>query len=83
MPRPQSREVTAELERQAWSLRMRFQTQEDIAAALGVSQETVSRMLKRTGEKLAKAFQDQIAEMRAEQTGQLAAIAKAAFTAWE
>ena len=51
MSRPPSREITAELERQAWKLRTHFWSHEDIANALHVSEEAVARMLQRVGEK--------------------------------
>ena len=76
-------ERTQELERQAWRLRMRFWSQQDIAQELGVSQETVSRMLHRVAERLNKAFLQEISCMRAEQTEQLTQIARTAYEAYE
>jgi len=79
MSHARPKEVTQELERQAWNLRMDCWTQEHIAEHLGLTQEVVSRMLKRTAEKLQKAFEAEIALMRVEQTGQLMRIAEAAL----
>src|SRR5882757_3960511 len=83
MSNPQPTEVTQEMERKAWNLRMRCFTHDEIAEELGVDESTVSRMLKRMGEKLTTAFQEEIAQMRAEQSGQLLHIARTALHAWE
>src|SRR5205807_5159255 len=58
-------------------------TQQHIAEELCLSQEVVSRMLKRMGDKLTRAFQQEIAQMRIEQTAQLMHIAEAAMNAWQ
>ena len=76
-------ERTQELERIAWKLRTRCWSQDDIADKLGVSQETVSRMLNRVAERLNKAFLQEITRMRLEQTAQLDHIARAALDAYE
>ena len=83
MSKANPKEVTEELERQAWKLRMKCWTQDEIALELGVSQAVVSRMLKRTGKKLSEAFVEEMAQMRAEQTGQLLNIARSALAAWD
>jgi hypothetical protein len=83
MSHPQPKEVTAELERQAWKLRMRCWSHEEIADKLGVTPSAVSRMLKRMGDKLTKAFQEDIHQVRAEQTGHLFEIARLALDTWE
>lgn len=78
------RQVTRDRERRAWELRVtQFQTEQQIADALGIDTSTVCRMLQRLEKRLAKTFEGQAAEIKAEQTAQLQHIAQEAIRAWE
>lgn len=78
------KEVTAEREREAWRLRIeRHLTQEQIAELLEVDGSTVSRMLRRQEQRLAKEFQDHALHVKARQTAQLEEIAREAVAAWD
>ena len=83
MQKKRPQEATAELERRAWDLRTRCFSHDAIATELGVTQETVVRMLKRVCDRLAIAFEAQILQMRTEQTSQLMYIAREALSMWE
>lgn len=75
-------ELTQNREERAWLLRQQFWTEERIARDLGVTQQAVSKMLKRVRVRLAKEFKDRAEEIKAEQTTQLSHIADEAMQAW-
>src|SRR2546423_473499 len=83
MSTTQPKEVTAELERAVWNLRMKCWNHFDIADKLRISEKEVARLLKHAAEKYIKAFQEQMQQVRAEHTGQLQQIAHLALNAWE
>jgi len=83
MSATQPKELTADLERKAWDLRMKCWSHFEIADELRITEKEVARLLKRMADKFAKAFLEEIHQMRVEQTAQLQQIAKAAFQAWE
>lgn len=64
-------------------MRQAFATEAQIAEELGVTQQAVSLILKRQAAKLATAFADQAANIRATQTAQLEHLAAEAAAAWE
>lgn len=78
-----SREVTRERERRAWELRQKSWTEQRIADALGIDQATVSRMLRRVEDKLAKEFAAGAERIKAQHTARLEHIADEAYQAWE
>src|SRR5690242_11080898 len=80
MAKAPKREVTRDHERRAWELRVREHlTEQAIAERLGVAESTVCRMLQRIEKRLAGEFRDRAAQIKAEQTAQLQALARVAL----
>jgi DNA-binding Lrp family transcriptional regulator len=71
------------LEQQAWGLAARGLSQEVIAAKLGVSQPTVSRMLARAEDRAIKAADAYVKGVKVRQTAILEAVVCEALQAWE
>lgn len=76
-------EVTEEREREAWLLRQAGWSQVRIADHLKVSQQAVSKMLNKTGRKLATDFKARAEVIKAEQTALLEHITDQAMQEWE
>ena len=77
-------EVTAQNEREAWRLRtVERLTEPEIAGRLGVSQSTVSRMLRRVEKRLAREFAEQAERVKARQAALLDHVVSEALAGWE
>jgi len=88
MAKPLPKELSAELERQAWEHRMRGWTFDRIArelstTAVPVAESTVYRMVQRANKKLAKEFLARAEEIKAEHTARLEHLAAEALRVWE
>lgn len=77
------REIAAERAVRAWNLRQQGWTQRRIAAALGVDQGTVSRLLAKVYKRALARLDKRAAQERAVQVEQLNHIADEALQAWE
>jgi predicted transcriptional regulator len=75
-------EIGSERERQAWRLRIKGWTQQEIADELQVTQQAVSLALRRIAGKLADAFIDEAREIKALQTEQLFEVYRTAMEQW-
>lgn len=85
MPRQPKRhkdDMTARLEREAWDLRRKGWSQERIAEKLKVDQSTVSRMLRRTEDRLNKEFKERAERLKIEQLARLDYIIDESLEEW-
>lgn len=80
---PVPKEVALQRRRRAWELRQQLWTQAEIAAELGVSQQQVSRILKRLSDRVAAELAADVARVRAQQTLQLEHVASVAMRGYE
>ncbi len=72
-----------EHERRAWELRQQGQTQEQIAAELGVTHQSVSRILRRVSERTVRQLAEDVLLHKLVQNARLDHIIDEAMQAWE
>lgn len=85
MPRSTSgipREVLAQREAQAWTLRQKFYTHQRIADEMGLERSTVTKILQRVTKRTLTKLGDDILEKTAAQVEQLEYVADEAMQAW-
>lgn len=75
--------VSRDVEHNAWQLRLKGQTQTEIAAVLGISQSAVSRALRRFEQRVFQQLSDNIGRLKGRLTAQLEHTAAEAWRAWE
>lgn len=75
--------VSRDVEHRAWQLRLKGQTQTEIAAVLGISQSAVSRALRRFEQRVFQQLSDNIGRLKGRLTAQLEHTAAEAWRAWE
>ena len=85
MPRSTSgipKEILAEREVQAWTLRQKFYTHQRIADELGLERSTVTKILQRVTKRALTGLSEDIREKKAAQLEQLEYIADEAIQGW-
>jgi hypothetical protein len=76
-------EVVAQREADAWELRRKGFTHEQIAERIGVTRQGVSKILKRVSLRVLKEMHEDVKAAKAEEAAQLNHLVSEAFAAWE